>query len=399
MIEKLERLKATSSRNYDYVVLQATENSIPFYESMGFKRVGCLQGKAPSPSGYASSPVIKYVVQKEWEKPIDISKQFGVDVLDIEFLNIPVWGPTFKKNVWLKKGTQVFIPLINEKETRTPTTSIKWYTAKEDETPRGIAMKHRVNYADFIAANQRKYPDLVGNSRLKQGTRIQVSRFDIDDSDYMPYPHWTFPDDGLDEETNEPSYMMALKLNRKFGKAADNTPVEDSLIEIQPYSPASSGVKELLMEPKVSQIKPTLIKSKSNASEPKKPKRPQTPYLLFSIHIRATKKAMFTGKSFVESNKMISEMWRSMSDEEKSCFRKQFNETKSKFVESMQRYERDLAIFNSNKDPVLPGRASGADTSLLEKVVKLKSRKGIPGYATKYEYFYVRILRIFFCSS
>ena len=186
MIEKLERLKATSSRNYDYVVLQATENSIPFYESMGFKRVGCLQGKAPSPSGYASSPVIKYVVQKEWEKPIDISKQFGVDVLDIEFLNIPVWGPTFKKNVWLKKGTQVFIPLINEKETSTPITSIKWYTAKEDETPRGIAMKHRVNYADFIAANQRKYPDLVGNSRLKQGTRIQVSRFDIDDSDYMP---------------------------------------------------------------------------------------------------------------------------------------------------------------------------------------------------------------------
>jgi len=389
VIEKLERLKATSSRNYDYVVLQATENSIPFYESMGFTRVGCIQGKAPSPTGYASSPVVTYVVQKEWEKPVDIAKQFGVDVLDVEFLNIPVWGPTFKKNVWLKKGTQVFIPLISEKETNTANTAIKWYTAKEDETPRGIAMKHKVKYADFIAANQRKYPDLVGNSRLKQGTRIQVSRFDIDDSDYMPYPHWTFPDDGLDEETNEPSYMMALKLNREFGKAADNTPVKDSLVEIQPYSPESSGVKELLMEPKVNQIKPIVTKPRSNAKEPKKPKRPPTPYLLFSTHIRATKKGKFMGKSFVESNKMISEMWRSMSDEEKSPFQKQFDESKSTFVESMRRYERDLAIFDSNKDPSSPGRASAADTSLLEQVVKLKSSKGLPGFATKYEYFYV----------
>jgi hypothetical protein len=41
-LEKLEAMKPSANQNYDYVVLQATENSIPFYESMGFVRVGCI---------------------------------------------------------------------------------------------------------------------------------------------------------------------------------------------------------------------------------------------------------------------------------------------------------------------------------------------------------------------
>jgi hypothetical protein len=385
----LECLKPTSNQNYDYVVLQATENSIPFYESMGFTRVGCIQGKAPSPTGYASSPVKKYIVQKEWEKPVDIAKQFGVDVLDVEFLNIPVWGATFKKNVWLKKGTEVFIPLTNEKDGNNGRNApIKWHTAKEDETPRGIQMKYKLKYAEFIAANQRRYPGLVGNSRLKEGTRIQISRFDIDDSDFMPYPHWTFPDDELDEESNEPSYMMALKLNRKFGKAAEDRPVEKSLeVEIEPYSPESCGVKDVLNEPKVSQIHTNKPKSVV-VKEPKKPKRPQTPFLLFSNHIRTTKKSKLAGKSFADSNRLISEMWRNASEEEKSPFYEQFEESKPAYTEALQRYEQELQRFRLN-NPQSSGSHEGVDTSLLEQVVKLKSTDGIPGHASKYEYFYV----------
>lgn len=37
VIEKLE-----AGEEYDYVVLQATENAIGFYENMGFKRVGAI---------------------------------------------------------------------------------------------------------------------------------------------------------------------------------------------------------------------------------------------------------------------------------------------------------------------------------------------------------------------
>ena len=37
----LEELEVSSSV-FDYAVLQATDNSIPFYESLGFKRVGAV---------------------------------------------------------------------------------------------------------------------------------------------------------------------------------------------------------------------------------------------------------------------------------------------------------------------------------------------------------------------
>ena len=41
-IERLERTPPSARRNYQYVVLQATTNSVPFYESLGFVRVGCV---------------------------------------------------------------------------------------------------------------------------------------------------------------------------------------------------------------------------------------------------------------------------------------------------------------------------------------------------------------------
>ena len=47
-IDKLESLPPTSKYNYDYVALQATDNSVPFYESMGFVRIGCIV-KDPNP--------------------------------------------------------------------------------------------------------------------------------------------------------------------------------------------------------------------------------------------------------------------------------------------------------------------------------------------------------------
>lgn len=89
-MEHLETLKATARANYDYIVLQATENSIPFYESMGFVRVGCVQGKAPSPNQYHSNPVDEYMTKKNGETPFTIAKQFGVDVWDLVFLNKPL---------------------------------------------------------------------------------------------------------------------------------------------------------------------------------------------------------------------------------------------------------------------------------------------------------------------
>jgi len=41
-IERLEGMNSIGDRNYDYVALQATKNSVQFYETMGFVRVGAI---------------------------------------------------------------------------------------------------------------------------------------------------------------------------------------------------------------------------------------------------------------------------------------------------------------------------------------------------------------------
>ena len=44
------------SSQYDFVVLQATNNSIPFYESMGFVRVGAVARYNLAPADNEDTP-------------------------------------------------------------------------------------------------------------------------------------------------------------------------------------------------------------------------------------------------------------------------------------------------------------------------------------------------------
>ena len=55
VLEDLQRLSPTPVAHYDYVVLQATDNSIRFYESLGFVRVGALTAE-DTPAGAMGSP-------------------------------------------------------------------------------------------------------------------------------------------------------------------------------------------------------------------------------------------------------------------------------------------------------------------------------------------------------
>jgi hypothetical protein len=220
---------------------------------------------------------------------------------------------------------------------------------------------------------------------LMEGTRIQVSRFDIDDSDYMPYPHWTFPDDEF--ESNEPSYMMALKLKRVFGKDAKVKPVADSLaVPMSTYSPAAMGVKDLLLEP---QIQPAAqIAQRKALKEPKKPKKPSSAYVLFCAKARILMKDKLEGKHITECSRIIGDGWKALTEKEREPFQRQYEQAKVDYARALKQYEKELSLFRS-ENPMDTSNLTDMDTSLLEKVVKLTSTDGIPGYATKYEYFYV----------
>ncbi len=399
LIEHLECLKATARQNYDYIVLQATENSIPFYESMGFTRVGCVQGKAPSPNKYCSNPVVEYNTIKNGETPSSIAKEFGVDVWDIVFLNQPLYPELMQKS-WLKLGTTIFVPDVLRVKSDKSTSDAaakdgaklappKWYIADENETPRGIAKKFNVNFGELLQANKKRHPHLLGNSRLLKGTRIQISRFDIDEGDTVAYSHWTFPD--ADEDDHDPSYMMAMKLNRRKGLNMKEKPVADSLVvSIQPYSPELFDINDLLLQPQEHvkvPLAPIFAKT-TLVHEPTKPKRPVTSYAHFTVVSRSNMARELKGLSMVEINKILSDKWRSFTEKDKLPFQLMYEESKAVYEEAMKKYDSDMMKFKTMNSDDTSNVPAKIDTSLLEKVVKLKSTEGILG-ASKFEYYYV----------
>jgi len=88
VVEHLECMKPTAKANYDYVVLQATDNSIPFYESLGFVRVGAIMRDVDEDieNGFVSSSEETYKVTSG-ETLRSIATKLNVDLWDLLFLN------------------------------------------------------------------------------------------------------------------------------------------------------------------------------------------------------------------------------------------------------------------------------------------------------------------------
>ena len=189
VIEKLESMQSNEKYNYDYAVLQATDNSIPFYESMGFVRVGCITEQLLKANGdkvddaegnekseIVSSPVFTIKVKKHGETPTDYAKKFGVDVWDIIFLSHYMY-PDMTPNSFLMKGTILYIPDVSKfdgcrnlnKDVPSQGGASQWYSSEDNETPREIAIKFKVTCKDLLAANRTRIADLKAHSRLIEG--------------------------------------------------------------------------------------------------------------------------------------------------------------------------------------------------------------------------------------
>ncbi|KAG7350646.1 lysM domain containing protein [Nitzschia inconspicua] len=273
VIEQLEFQRASGTANYDFVALQATDNSIPFYESRGFVRVGAVtyesndeemtgENRSISPAfstdstasetnssssssaaaeavtpkcpekveaipmsqTIVSSPHFVHEVVKPGQTPSDIAKLFKVSVWDIIFLNKDIYKdlrPTSR----LIKGTLLNVPEPMEEDneaannygSKAPDSPTKWYVAKENDTPRQIAKRFGLACNTLVSANRRRLPELQATSRLKAGTRLKVSNLNQQDEICQPYCHWSFPEDTA-VEGGEPSYMMVYKLDRKTAR-------------------------------------------------------------------------------------------------------------------------------------------------------------------------------------
>jgi hypothetical protein len=275
VIEQLEFQRPSGTANYDFVALQATDNSIPFYESRGFVRVGAvtydtknqrpdgpsrtlntsfstdctasensisssslapieavsLEQSSPEkvdtialPQAIVSSPHFMHEVMRPGQTPTEIAKLFKVSVWDIIFLNNDMFKD-LRPSSRLVKGTLVRVPEMlqeddltkKENVPKSPGSPTKWFVTKENDTPRQIARRFGLACNTLVAANRRRLPELQANSRLKAGTRLKVSNLDQQDEICQPYCHWSFPEDTA-VEGGEPSYMMVYKLDRKTAR-------------------------------------------------------------------------------------------------------------------------------------------------------------------------------------
>mmetsp|Transcript_27416 Transcript_27416/g.64236 ORF Transcript_27416/g.64236 Transcript_27416/m.64236 type:complete len:1027 (+) Transcript_27416:261-3341(+) len=294
VIEQLEFQRATGIANYDYIALQATDNSISFYESLGFVRVGAVcydmkqedengdndgaencrpsspatsmtsaatetsaaeckeksgtgSEKMVMPATIIASPNFAHEVSRPGESPNDIAKKFKVCVWDIIFLNKDIY-PELRPTSRLMKGTQLYVPKnhetdaedsegdeVNQQSASTPETPTKWFVAKENDTPRKIAKQFGVACNKLVSGNRRRLPELQATSRLRAGTRVKVSNLDKHDKICQPYCHWSFPEDTA-VEGGDPSYIMVYKLDRKT--ARNPRTIRDSLgVPIGKYTP------------------------------------------------------------------------------------------------------------------------------------------------------------------
>jgi len=422
-IEQLECMKPTAKANYDYVVLQATDNSIPFYESMGFVRVGTVMKdetartpKASSDSNddgdskpaamedsFVTSTIVSYVV-KSGETLTRIALKFEVDVWDIIFLNRHILGETAKpcdkplKNLILMIPTTTPAEKAETKPTAVPREEICWHVAKENETPRTIAKKFDLRCEDVVRGNKGRLPGLMASSRLKDGTRVKISHLDVPENNYQAYAHWSFPD--RDFEEPEPSYMMARKLNRRKQKDRDYRPVQSSLkgpvLGYEPTALLLPASPTPDMPVAATAAKPTpksSVKRQKHPNEPKPPKRPLTAYMRFA----SEQKELTVGEVKSENAKYIRGVWNDLPRDVKAVFEREAATEKALYLQEKAKYEEELlAFYESNPDdaqPVAslpPPPSTGEQSikfSLYNKVVRLK--EGAMTEGSDYTYWYV----------
>ncbi|GMI05761.1 hypothetical protein TrRE_jg4644 [Triparma retinervis] len=325
--------------NYDYVVLQATDNSVPFYESMGFVRIGCIVKDEPlSVSTVVSSPNLIYKT-KDDETPLMIATKLNVDVWDLIFLNRPLL-PGLNVKSRLKAGSELFYPdhakmkeIADEELVFNP----KYHQANDNETPHQIAKNYNLPLKDLIDTNKKNLDGLTSWSRLEEGTPVQITK--LGECEWDTYCHWSFPDESV--ENTCPSYMMARKLNRRnFKKEPSNS---DPF-----YASILNAFRCPIMFPPKSSL-PVEKLNEKNA------------FNLFAMQMRPQMQAK--GLSFAQCSTKISQAWKMLDEEEKA-------EIEDTAVKAKGQYKEDFAAW----------KATIAEMGLSEKDIKDATTKRKGGF-------------------
>ncbi|CAJ1942220.1 unnamed protein product [Cylindrotheca closterium] len=176
-IEQLEFQKPSANANYDYLVLQATDNSIGFYESIGFVRVGAVTfGNDDKKNQSTGSTDTKTPSKSTSDSTSGDSSSVG-----------SVTDTSMESN---GSGVVVAEPLAPSspdkqdalaRPSRIVSSPLEVHIVKQGGwTPKDIAARHKVDPWDVVFLNRDIYPSLTVHSKLKKGTTLFVPKSKTD---------------------------------------------------------------------------------------------------------------------------------------------------------------------------------------------------------------------------
>merc|ERR1711964_191056 len=97
-------------------------------------------------------------------------------------------------------------------------------------------------------------------------------------------------------------------------------------------------------------------KKAKKMKDPHGPKRPTSAYFLFAAEVRPEVVETMEGSSITEVGKKLGEMWRNLSDEEKSKYIETANELKAEYKEELKEYQQTAKYeaFQKQKKAAMP---------------------------------------------
>eukprot|EP01050_Picozoa_sp_SAG11_P016642 SAG11_NODE_2297_length_3553_cov_3.882455_2_plen_812_part_01 len=264
----LEELE--SGRNeYTHVVLQAAENSVAFYERMGFVRVGAVAKYDVAATAATARDVHGqcqwYTVGGSGDGTTadTIAEELGIDPFDVIFLNRKE-HPGLEGGTLFEHGVQLRVP----RRVATPSSNSDlrsgWHTVCTDaETPRQIAAEMGLSVGELLRVNGAEHPEWGQHTKILRGSKVRLPRskdtlFELRRS--VAYRHWTFANDCVDK--TEESYMMARRLDKSRGASAA---VSNASAQLRVTCPALEEAQDGEDEDDDYAVSPTLPKRPSLA--------------------------------------------------------------------------------------------------------------------------------------
>ena len=247
-------------------------------------------------------------------------------------------------------------------------------------------------------------------------TKVQVSHFDRHMDTRVPYCHWTFPDDTI--ETSEPSYMMALKLNRKTRAEAKFRPVEysfavpvskydNAVLQYADASSVASSVTAASEPPAKSKATKKRKRVEKHPDEPDKPKRPLSAYFHFVNQMREVIKQDLDTTDVKEITREAAQRWNEATERAKAKYHSLAEQGRVAYEVAMKKYEAEMDRFRrANPEWVAEQERIAAENAeideassaasgstkgyrnLFSKVVTL-TEEGQRESGSEFKYFYV----------